>query len=225
LFRDRLDIAVVVGVDMISPFVFAGFAGLKAIDPEPSSPFSLERKGLNLGEAAVGIVLVRDADAPTGNDGIGLTGYGSSCDAHHLTRPDPGGHGLARAIHAALRDADVDPAQIDFVSAHATGTAYNDAMEAAGFASVFGPSVPPLHCAKPVTGHTLGASGAIDALVTYLALRDGIVPRSYFRGAADPSLHMAPLATEQARPLRSGLSTSSGFGGSNAALIFSRSRS
>ena len=98
------------------------------------------------------------------NDAVDLIGYGSSCDAHHLTRPDMSGAGLARAMNAALADAGTKPQNVGLLSAHGTGTPFNDAMEAAAFATVFGETHPPMHCAKPVTGHTLGAAGAIDAM-------------------------------------------------------------
>jgi 3-oxoacyl-[acyl-carrier-protein] synthase II len=223
LERGRLDVAVVAGFDVVSPFVYAGFAALGAVDPLPCSPFGAERQGLNLGEAAVALVLVRAADAPTEDSYVDVVGYGSSCDAHHLTRPDPTGAGLARAIEAALADAGLRPADVALVSAHATGTPQNDAMEAAAFARVFGSEMPLVHAAKPVTGHTLGAAGTVDALAMILALRHGGVPRTYRRGEADPALGLS--ATQAETPLDKGavvLSTSSGFGGSNAALLFMR---
>ncbi len=223
LERDRIDVAVVAGVDVVSPFVYAGFQALNAIDPAPSAPFAQERRGLNLGEAAVALVVVRAADAGTAGGDVDVLGYGSSCDAHHLTRPDPSGAGLARAVRAALADAGIGPADVSAVSAHATGTPFNDAMEDAAFRAVLGDRRPPVHCAKPVCGHTLGAAGAIDAVAMVLALSAGVLPRTFRRGRPDPALAFQPLAAEAPlAPDARILSTSSGFGGSNAALVLAR---
>ena len=114
-------------------------------------------------------------------------------DAHHQTRPDLSGGGLARAIRAALDDAGLAPGDVGAISAHGTGTPYNDRMEAAAFAGVFGErDCPPFHCAKPVTGHTLGAAGAIDAVVSMEMLRRRVVPPSYAPSEDDPDLPVTP---------------------------------
>jgi 3-oxoacyl-(acyl-carrier-protein) synthase len=223
LDRRRCDAALVAGIDVISPFVHAGFAALGAVDPEPTAPFCATRRGLNLGEAAVAFVLVR-ADAFPDADVVDVVGYGSSCDAHHLTRPDLTGAGLARAMSAALADADLAPTDVDVVSAHATGTTFNDTMEDGAFRRVFGAHRPLVHCAKPVTGHTLGAAGAIDALAMALALERGRLPPTYRRGELDPALAFAPAQDETALARDAVvLSASSGFGGSNAVLVLARS--
>ncbi|MEE8409188.1 MAG: beta-ketoacyl synthase N-terminal-like domain-containing protein [Myxococcota bacterium] len=221
LLGGRIDAALVAGFDVISPFVYTGFLCLGAMDPEPTTPFGVARRGLNLGDAAVAFVLVRSADA--NQDAVRITGYGSSCDAHHLTRPDLEGRGLARALRAALRSAGLSPAEIDMINAHGTGTPYNDTMETAAFVDVFGDDTPPLHCAKPVFGHTLGASGAIDALAVHEMLRRGVLPATYLRGDEDPELAVHPERRERGLdPTTVALSTSSGFGGSNAVLVMRR---
>lgn len=224
LLRGRVDVALVAGYDVVSPFVYAGFQALGALDPEPTAPFCRNRRGLNLGEAAVAFVLARTADGePAPPRPIDIVGYGSSCDAHHLTRPDLGGHGLARALAAALADAGLKPEQVGVVSAHATGTPYNDAMEAAAFARVFGTSRPWVHCAKPVLGHTLGAAGAVDALAMALALTHERLPRTYLGGEPDLELGFLPSAEERSlAPDTVAVSSSSGFGGSNAVLVLRR---
>lgn len=218
LIRRRIDVAVVAGYDVISPFVYAGFASLNAIDREPTTPFSQGRAGLNLGEAAVAFVLTRadDVEGP----GVGVTGFGSSCDAHHLTRPDLSGAGLVRAVRSALADAGVAAHAIQMVSAHGTGTSFNDQMESAALGEIFG-ECPPLHCAKPVVGHTLGAAGAVDALLCVEALRHRLVPATFRRLPPDPALPIQPTMASVSLPKGAiALSTSSGFGGSNAALVF-----
>lgn len=217
LVRGRIDVALVAGFDVISAFAYSGFRCLGAMDPEPTTPFGAERRGLNLGDAALAFVLVRSADATSGTH---IVGFGSSCDAHHLTRPDLGGKGLARAVRAALNDAGVEATQIDLISAHGTGTPYNDTMEAAAFADVFGAAPPTVHCAKPVFGHTLGASGAVDALAVSLMLEHGVVPPTHLRGAEDPELAIHPTRSEASLGVGAlAISTSSGFGGSNAVLV------
>ena len=219
----RIDVAVVAGVDVISPFVYAGFQCLGAVDPKPSTPFAAERRGLNLGEAAAAFVLVRAEDAAPLDLPIDLIGYGSSCDAYHLTRPDPGGLGLVRAIATALDDAHLQPEAIGLVSSHGTGTLQNDSMEAAAFATSFGSTIPPFHCAKPIAGHALGASGAIDALAVLLMLQQQILPSTFLRGSEDPTLPCHPERQQRSLAAETvALSTSSGFGGSNAALLLQR---
>lgn len=226
LQRGRIDVAVVAGVDVISPFVYAGFASLRAIDDGPTSPFAEGRRGLNLGEAAVAMVLMRGSDLPEVTRLVELAGYGSSCDAHHLTRPDASGDGLVRAMRTALADGRVQADDIALLSAHATGTPFNDSMEGAAFAKVFGAHTPAMHAAKPVVGHTLGAAGAIDAMVVWQALMRHTAPPTFRRLPPDPTLALQPLDRPQALPAESyALSTSSGFGGSNVALLFRGARS
>ena len=223
LLRNRIDIAIVVGLDAVSPFVYSGFHSLRAVDSKPTQPFGEQRRGLNLGEAAAAFVLIRGGENT--QDCSQVVGFGSSCDTHHLTRPDPSGGGLARAINHALTDARSTAGDIAAISAHGTGTPLNDPMEAAAFSQVFETRVPPIHCSKPVSGHTLGAAGAIDALVLQLALEKGELPPSYCPSPdsslpCHPSNVRAPLVQGSL-----GLSTSSGFGGSNAAIILQGPRS
>lgn len=223
LTHRRIDVGVVAAVDIISPFVYAGFQSLGAIDPHPTRPFAHDRRGLNLGEAAVAFVMCRaeDAPPPAQNASVDVLGCGSSCDAFHLTRPDPEGQGLRRAILGALSAADLSPERISFISAHGTGTPFNDSMEAAAFASVFSRErCPPIHGTKPITGHTLGAAGAVDMVVAIEALRRRMLPPTYAADQPDPALAVHPAAVPI--PLGEdavGLSTSSGFGGSNAAIV------
>jgi len=217
LLRNRVDIAIVAGLDAVSPFVYSGFRSLRAVDSGPTKPFSDKRRGLNLGEAAAAFVLIRGSAST--HECTHVVGFGSSCDAHHLTRPDPTGEGLARAIRQSIKDAHSTPGDIAAISAHGTGTPLNDPMEAAAFSRVFETRVPPIHCAKPVSGHTLGAAGAIDALVLQLALEKGQLPPTYCP-SPDRTLPCYPSTDSHQLPTGAlGLSTSSGFGGSNAAII------
>ncbi len=178
------------GADALSAFVFSGFDALRALSPTAARPFDAARDGLTLGEGA-GFLLLEDEEA-AGRRGARvlarLTGYGSSADAFHMTRPDPRGGGLARAAEAALRDAGRAAADVGFVSAHGTGTVFNDAMEEAALAHVLGPGAGsvPVHGLKGAIGHTLGAAGALEALLCVLVLGARDVPPTAGHRAARP---------------------------------------
>lgn len=219
--RGACDAAVAGGVDALSPMVHAGFSALRALDPGASRPFDRERAGLALGEGA-GLVLLQAEDArPSG--GVEVAGWGLSTDAHHLTGPDPTGAGLARAIRAALEDAGAQPEEVDFVSAHGTGTPYNDLMEAKALALVFGERAAtlPVNSIKGAIGHTMAAAGAIEAALCALVLEHGVVPPTAGLSHLDPDILLDVVAGAPRRgQFRTALSTSSGFGGINAALVF-----
>jgi 3-oxoacyl-(acyl-carrier-protein) synthase len=222
LLQDRIDVALVAGVDVISAFVYSGFCGLGAVDAEPSRPFMQGRAGLNLGEAAVAFVLVRSADSASATAMPEVLGAGTSCDGFHVTRPHPEGAGLVRAMRMALSQGELGASAIDFINAHATGTQQNDAMEAKAFLSVFGNTepMPPIFCTKPVFGHTLGAAGAVDVLAVTEALCHGELPAVHTAGVPDPALAVHPVTSARALPSEAVcLATSSGFGGSNAAVL------
>ncbi|MFO0627921.1 MAG: hypothetical protein U0325_20260 [Polyangiales bacterium] len=157
--------------------------------------------------------------------GVGaLWGGASAVDGVHMTAPDRTGDGLRRAILAALRDAACAPGDVAWISAHATCTRHNDAMEAAALRAVFGEAVPPVHGAKPVLGHTLGACGVIEATLALLALRHGVRPPTR-TGAPDPSLPAVPLDAD-AGVMGPGvaLSLNAAMGGHNTALVLEVSR-
>ncbi|CAL9632672.1 3-oxoacyl-[acyl-carrier-protein] synthase 2 [Streptomyces sp. enrichment culture] len=193
-------------------------------EPELASrPFDARRDGFVLGEGAAVLVLERVTDARARRARVlaVLRGYGAGADAHHPVAPHPHGEGAARAITAALRDADCRPADVGHVNAHGTGTPLNDAAEAAALTRVFGDTVPPVTAAKGVIGHALGAAGAIQAAYTVLALRHGLVPPvANFQGQDGD--HKLDIVAGRPRPtaLGAGLSCSFGFGGQNAVLLF-----
>lgn len=207
--------ALVLGVDTLGAFVHAGFDRLGALSPDTLSPapFAHDRAGLWLGEGCAAMRLGQGA-------GLGvLRGGAAAVDGVHMTAPDRTGDGLRRAIVAALRDAGCAPDEVAWVSAHATCTRHNDAMEAAALRAVFGDDVPPVHGAKPVLGHTLGACGVIEATLALLALRHRVRPPTHQR-ALDPALPAMPLDAE-ARPMGPGvaLSLNAAMGGHNTALV------
>jgi 3-oxoacyl-[acyl-carrier-protein] synthase II len=215
---------VVIGCDAVSEFVVAGFAALAALSPEPARPFDRLRQGLSLGEGA-GWCWLRGAPpgpAPEGARGR-LLGWSCRADAYHMTAPDPQGEGLAAATAASLAMAGVAPAAVGGVCAHGTGTRYNDDMEAKAFARVFAPSAPgPVFSIKGHIGHTLGAAGVIEAAVALEASREGRVPPT--TGCREPDPAGTPVTLGAAAPAGSVmLSTNSGFGGVNTALVLDAS--
>ncbi len=227
--RGECDAVLVGGFDILSEFVFAGFDSLRALSSSPSRPFDRRRDGLTLGEGAA-FLLLEEGSRVEKRGRIPLAvvrGYGSAADAHHMTRPSPSGEGLVRAVTAALSDASIAPDEIGFVSAHGTGTVFNDRMEAAAFRSLFGERAGrlPVNSIKGAVGHTLGAAGAIEALLCTLVLERGEIPPTAGFEEPDPECALDVVAGSP-RPLpasvRYVLSTSSAFAGTNAALVFER---
>jgi len=216
------DAVVAGGVDVLSRFVHAGFSALRALAPDRPRPFDRDRAGLALGEGAA--LLLLQAGALEGHARV--SGWGLSADAHHLTGPDPSGSGLARAIQAALADAAIAPSKVDFINAHGTATVFNDLMESKAIAQVFGPAAPrvPVNSIKGAVGHTLAAAGAIEAVVCTLVLERGLVPPTAGLQHLDPAIALDVVhGTARAGSYQRVLSTSSGFGGVNSALVLERS--
>ena len=211
------DQAVVVGVDAIGRFVHAGFESLGALSPEelPPAPFAGDRAGLWLGDGAAAVILSRDAG------GLGrLLGGGIAADGVHMTATDRAAGGLLRAARRALFEAGVSPAEVAWVSAHATSTRFNDGTEAVGLRGLFPDGMPPVHCAKPVIGHTLGACGLVEVAIVLEALRRRVRPPTYAPRPLDPSLGAIPLDRAEA-PLmgRRALSLNAAMGGHNTAVL------
>jgi 3-oxoacyl-[acyl-carrier-protein] synthase II len=212
---------LVVAVDAVTEFVHSGFSSLQALDPAGARPFDRNRAGLCLGDAA-GWILVTDATLAA-ERGLScqfeIAGWGQGNDMNHMTGPSRDGSGLARAIRQALVSAGAVPAEIASISAHGTGTAYNDAMEIKGFRAVFGERVPPGYSIKGGIGHTLGVAGLIEALVACRSLAEQAIPPTVGLSDPDPAAAGLIFTTRQACPGRFTLSTNSGFGGVNAALV------
>lgn len=223
----EVDVAIAGGSDSLCRLTYGGFNALRSVDEVPSRPFRRERAGLSLGEGAAVLVL-EPLDRTLARGAIPwalLSGAGESCDAHHMTAPEPSGGGAARAIAAALADAAVEAEAIAFVNAHGTGTPLNDAAEFAALVAVFGDALPriPVTSTKSLVGHLLGSAGAIEAAATVVGLRDGEVHPMPDTGTPDPALPLdvvlgAPRRLERARHA---VSTNLAFGGANAALVFS----
>ncbi len=216
--RGAADAVFVVGVDHLSAFVVAGFTSLKAIDPSGCRPFDRSRCGLSPGEAGAAILLVR-GDLAIGSQ-IELCGWGSSNDANHMTGPSRDGSGLAQAIRAALKSANLNACDIDYVNVHGTGTPYNDAMEAAALRTIFGEACPPVSGLKGMLGHTLGAAGVVETIACAMALQEQFLPGTPRLSVVADG--MPASLVKEPRPagrLRHVLKLSTGFGGVNCALI------
>lgn len=218
------DVAVAGGSDALCRLTYSGFNVLQAVDPEPCTPFSATRKGITLGEGAGYLVLERWDDAIARGAKIlaELSGYGASCDAHHPTAPAEDGHGAEAAMRGALAEGRLSPASVDYVNAHGTGTMLNDASESRAIIAALGTDVP-VSSSKSYFGHTLGASGAVEAVVTVLALQNQVAPptlRLRVRASECPLDYIADVPRPM--PLATVLSNTFGFGGSNVSLLFRR---
>ena len=216
LQADICDVVLVGGVDSCCDFALNGFYALEALSPQISVPFSKNRQGINLGEGAALFIMEKD------KNGIEVAGIGESSDAYHLTHPDPEGQGALCAMKKALEEACIPPSTIDYINLHGTGTIANDSMESQAVYQLFGGDV---LCAstKPLTGHALGASGAIEAALCWLMIRENFIIPHFYDGAYDPQLPPIHLANgHESRKIRTVLSNSFAFGGSNASLILRR---
>ena len=210
---------LVVGADSINPFVLRGFSSLLALSTSACRPFDRNRDGLSVGDGAGAMLLSTHPDDAAD---LRLLGWGESNDANHITGPSRDGDGLATAVERALHNADIPPAEVDFVHLHGTGTQYNDAMESNALARVFD-KPPPASGSKAQVGHTLGAAGVLESLITLAALERGIAPPNVGFSTPDPDSNLDLRSA--ARPLertRTGLKVAAGFGGINAALVFGR---
>jgi len=221
LRRGEADAVVAGGYDILCRFVMRGFDALRSMTRDEVRPFDRRRSGLLLGEAAALVLLARERDAGPARLGT-LLGYGSASDASHIAAPDPDGRGLERAIRAALRDADIGPDAVDFVSAHGTGTPLNDRIETAVLKRALGARAYaiPVNSIKASLGHTMGAAAALEAIMCLQASRHGLIPPTLHLEEPDPACDL-DYVTGEARVLRPriSLSTSLGFGGCNAALV------
>jgi 3-oxoacyl-[acyl-carrier-protein] synthase I len=211
-----IDAAVVGGVDTLCLTTLYGFNSLELLSAEPCRPYDAERAGISIGEAAAFFLLER---APRGD--VALLGFGESSDAHHMSSPHPEGLGAQRAMKEALDRAGISAGDIDYVNLHGTGTQSNDASEDRAVVTLFGDGVP-VNSTKGMTGHTLGAAGAVEAVVSALAIEEGIIPASPGTRTIDPALRARYEKSSRGERIDRVLSNSFGFGGSNCSLVFGR---
>lgn len=222
--NDLLDVVVAGGTDSLTKFTLNGFNTLMILDKEYCKPFDENRQGLNLGEGAGYVVLVSEKVAKTLNKSTycKLSGYNNSNDAYHQTASSPDGTGSYLAMKGALERSELQPKDIDYINLHGTGTPNNDSAEGTAIKRLFEPHYPPMSSTKSFTGHTLGASGAIEAVYSVLSIKHGyIYPNLRF----ETKMMDMPFKPERHflkdRQINHVLSNSFGFGGNCTSLIFS----
>ena len=214
------------GFDAMAELIFVGFDCLQALSPDCCRPFDRNRNGLMLGEGAAFLILEEEASARQRGAEIlcHVTGYGHTTDLHHLTQPHPEGHALVGAMRMALGQANVPAAAIGYLNSHGTATPMNDGAEVNAYLQVFGDELPVVSATKAAIGHTLGAAGAIEAVFAIQALREGVPPPELNTLDPIPEIgrYLAKAGQTLANPEHV-MSVNLGFGGSNAALVFSKS--
>ena len=214
-----IDAAVVGGVDSLCLTTLYGFNSLQLVSGAPCKPFDAARDGISIGEGAAFILLERADSAQPGD--LLLSGVGESSDAHHMSSPHPQGLGARMAMQAALDMAGLPAEAVGYINLHGTATPSNDAAEDQGVTAVFGTTTP-CSSTKGHTGHTLGAAGGVEAVVSLLTLQNGLLPGGVGTDTIDTRLHCNYLLANQEQPIAHVLSNSFGFGGSNCSLLFSR---
>jgi 3-oxoacyl-[acyl-carrier-protein] synthase II len=234
--RGDADVMLAGGCDSrLDPQLLVAYHAMKTVSAslrppaEVSRPFDGERDGFVLGEGAAVLVLesLRSARRRRAKVYAEVVGYGSSFDAYGITRPEPEGKGAALAMSAALREAKLDPADVDYINAHGTSTRLNDLMETVAVKRVFGHRAPtiPMSSQKSMVGHLIGASGALEAAATAMSLDRGVIPPTINQATPDPGCDLDYVPnTAREKPLRTAISNSFGFGGQNASLVLARLR-
>ena len=232
--RGEADVMVCGGAEAaITPLAYAGFCSMKAMStnneaPQKSSrPFDANRDGFIMGEGSAILVIesLEHALARGAHIYAELAGYAATCDAYHITSPDPDGKGLSQSMIKSLADANLAPHQVDYINAHGTSTPYNDKFETIAIKKVFGDHARKVHISstKSMTGHLLGAAGSIEAVISIKAIETGIVPPTINYETPDPDcdLDYTPNVKREAK-INVVLTDNLGFGGHNAALVFRR---
>lgn len=213
------DAAIVGGVDSLCLTTLYGFHALQLVSSTVCRPWDRQRNGINIGEGA-GFALLERRSA---NDaGLAVLGYGESSDAHHIASPHPHGAGASLAMQRALAMAGLKPQAIDYINLHGTATQANDASENAALGQVFGTDIPAFSSTKGWTGHTLGASGILEAIICCLGIEQGFIPGTINTTTADTALSNRIVLENRAAPVTHALSNSFGFGGSNCSLVLGR---
>lgn len=220
----RYDRVLTGGCDALSELVFVGFDSLQASTPEKCRPFDRYRTGMVLGEGAAVLALEEtDSARRRGVEILAeITGYGISTDNYHLTQPDPSGVGPLRAMQQALRSAKIEPGKVDYINAHGTATIFNDAAEGKAIAEIFGNRAA-VSSTKAMMGHSLGAAGAIEAIVCLLALQHEFLPANINFRSPDEDVDLDIIANEpRSACIATTLSNSFGFGGTNASVVMQK---
>ena len=212
------DAAVVGGVDSLCLTTLYGFNSLNLVAQNPCCPWDPNRDGINIGEAA-GFALL-EKPSP-GDRGLALMGYGESSDAHHMTAPHPEGLGAMISMKDALARANAKPGDVSYINLHGTATPSNDALEDKAVVEVFGTGTP-CSSTKGWTGHTLGAAGISESIISFLAMENGFMPKSLNTREVDSTLRANILLREKEGPVNLAMNNSFGFGGNNCSLLFGK---
>jgi len=214
-----VDAVLVGGVDSLCLSIMYGFNSLELLSPNPCRPFDRRRDGINLGEAAGFALLTKEELAPAAE--FALLGYGESSDAYHMSHPHPEGKGALMAMEQALKRSGIPATEIDYINLHGTASKANDLIETYTLSQCF-PTSTLASSTKGWTGHTLGAAGILESIITLESMLHGIVPGTLNCGEPDPEFRFPILKKNTKMLIRNAMSNSFGFGGNNAALIFGR---
>jgi 3-oxoacyl-[acyl-carrier-protein] synthase-1/3-oxoacyl-[acyl-carrier-protein] synthase II len=212
------------GADALCRLTYYGFNSLQLIDPSGARPLDRDRNGMTVAEGSAIFILQAGESCPD-NAIAELLGGGLSCDAYHPAAPDPEGKGALAAMKKALQDAGISPSDVEYINLHGTGTQDNDLAEAKAIHSIFGKNIPLVSSVKGATGHSLGASGAIESIICAAAIRDGRIPANTGCMNPDPELNLKPVLAPLEQKVETVLSNSFGFGGNNACLVLADPRS
>lgn len=213
-----IDAAIVGGVDTLCLTTLYGFNSLQLTSKYPCKPYDATRDGISIGEAAAFCIVSKHRGQGNPHT-IQLIGYGESSDAYHMSSPHPEGLGAQFAMRSALKSASIDTERIDYINLHGTATPSNDKAEGYAVNAVFGNKTP-CSSTKGITGHTLGAAGAVEAVVCFLALENQLIPGSAGTVQLDPMIDLNYQLRSNSPPITTILSNSFGFGGSNCSLVF-----
>lgn len=214
------DHVLVVGGDLVTEFILSGFNSFQALSDELCKPYDKDRKGINIGEVTASALVTNDIELLS-EDAVAILGEASCNDANHISGPSRTGEGLFRSIQSALEQSQISAKDIDFISAHGTATLYNDEMEAIAF-NRSGLEDVPTHSLKGYFGHTLGASGLLEAIVGVHSLKNDTLYKSLGFDTLGVSKPINLITSTQKTPLRTMLKTASGFGGCNTAVVFKK---
>lgn len=215
-----IDAAIVGGVDSFCLTTLYGFHSLQLVSRGPCRPFDAARDGISIGEAGA-FALLEPVPGSLDPGSVLLLGVGESSDAYHMSSPHPEGRGARAAMIQALSRAGLAPDQIDYINLHGTGTISNDSAESRAVVDVLGSAVP-ASSTKGATGHTLGAAGALEVVISRLALQHGLMPAGLNTTRIDPALGVCYLRENRRAPVHRVMSNSFGFGGSNCSLVLGR---
>ena len=220
--HNRLDRVIAGGTDALTKYTINGFNTLEILSPDPCRPFDVNRKGLTLGEGAAFLVLESEEIADPDSIICELKGFGNANDAYHSTASSPDGNGAGHAMQKAIASAGLNSSDINYINAHGTGTDINDLSEGNAIMVTFGNNIPLVSSTKAFTGHTLAAAGAVEAVISVLALKHRFIPANLHFKHKINELSFSPVINfMKDYPLRHVLSNSFGFGGNNTSLIFS----